>query len=174
MLKKEFSQTILSEFSVRALQRLEQQPAFLSARSFAIYHAMADEVQTALFIEKWVLKKKIYLPVICGDEIELHVYKGEKTLKPGVFGILEPVPEPVRRKVRPDLIIIPGIAFDRNMNRMGRGKGYYDRLLSEPELNDTIKMGLCFSFQIVPEVPTDSEDIRMHCVITDKELITPI
>lgn len=169
--KKNYSPTTLAELSNRALERIEQLDAFQSADSFAIYHAMPDEVQTADFIRKWARQKTIYLPVICGDMIELHRYNADEALKPGVFGILEPVPVLQEEKPRPDLIVIPGVAFDRRMNRMGRGKGYYDRLLIEPELRQAIRLGLCFDFQLVSEVPVSSGDIRMEWIVTDRELI---
>lgn len=172
--KKEYSQTALSELSCRALERIEQLDAFRSADSFAIYHAMPDEVQTAAFILKWAPHKTIYLPVICGDLLELHEYQADDSLKPGVFGILEPIPTSITEKPKPDLIVIPGVAFDRTMNRMGRGKGYYDKLLIEPELQNTKQVGLCFNFQLVPEVPSTPTDIKMEMIITDEEVVVPV
>lgn len=169
--KKEYSQPTLSELSQLALQRLERLEAFRNADSFAIYHAMADEVQTAAFLEKWVSKKTIYLPVIIGDTLQLCPYKEDSVLKSGVFGILEPVPESGEEKARPDLIIIPGVAFDRQLNRLGRGKGYYDRLLQESEMQAAMRIGLCFGFQLVEEVPVSPLDIKMHRIVTDWELV---
>ncbi len=155
------------------MERLEQLEVFHSAKHIALYHAMSDEVQTASFVRKWAFHKTIYLPVICGDRIELYPYTAEEALKPGVFGILEPVPHALTEKPSPDLIIVPGVAFDRHMNRMGRGKGYYDRLLIEEELRGAIKVGLCFDFQLVDEVPSTAEDIRMDMLVTNKEVIVP-
>lgn len=169
LLKRGYSQTSLSDFSRQALERLEQLQTFREADSFAIYHAMPDEVQTAAFIEKWSATKTVFLPVICGDILQLHPYKNNTSLKAGVFGILEPIPDEKAEKAKPDLIIVPGVAFDRKMNRMGRGKGYYDRLLTEPELQDVTRIGLCFSFQLVEEVPVWADDVKMHRIITDKE-----
>jgi len=171
--KKEYSQTALSELSCRALERIEQLDVFRGADSFAIYHAMPDEVQTASFIRKWASRKTIYLPVICKDRLELHPYQADDSLKPGVFGILEPIPGTLTEKPKPDLIIVPGVAFDREMNRMGRGKGYYDKLLVEPELQNTARVGLCFSLQLVPEVPVCTDDVKMDLLITDEEVISP-
>jgi 5-formyltetrahydrofolate cyclo-ligase len=88
-----------------------------------------------------------------------------------VCGILEPAPEANSVVIIPDLKIVPGVAFDRQMNRLGRGKGYYDRLFSAVEWNAVKKIGLCFHFQIVPAVPVQETDIRMHCVVTDKGVL---
>lgn len=172
-LKAEYSKITLSDLSREALERLEQLPEFKEADSFAIYHAMPDEVQTADFIEKWATQKTIYLPVICGDILQLHQYKKNTDLTPGVFGILEPKPESDYMKPSPAIIVIPGVAFDNEMNRLGRGKGYYDKLLTEPEMQQSKRIGLCFSFQMVSKVPTTKEDIRMQRIITDKEGICP-
>lgn len=169
--KAGYSQTTLSDLSLQALERIEQLSAFQNADSFAIYHGMPDEVQTASFIEKWAARKTIYLPVICGDVIRLHQYKDSDALKPGVFGILEPATDALSEKARPDLVIVPGVAFDRDLNRLGRGKGYYDKLLSEPEMRYVIRIGIGFSFQVVREVPTSPVDIRMHRIVTDKEVL---
>lgn len=169
--KKSYQPTTLTEWSDRALERIEQLEAFQSADSFAIYHAMPDEVQTAAFIRKWARRKTIYLPVICGDWLELHTYDADEALKPGVFGILEPVPVKRDEKPRPDLIVIPGVAFDRRLNRMGRGKGYYDKLLVESELQQAVRVGLCFDFQLVAEVPACPNDVRMEWIVTDRQLI---
>ncbi|MDD4514390.1 5-formyltetrahydrofolate cyclo-ligase [Massilibacteroides sp.] len=168
LLKKEYLPTILSDLSQSALGCLERSEIFRKADSFAIYHAMRDEVQTAAFIDKWASSKTIYLPVICGENLELHEYSKNTALKPGVFGILEPVPGANVEKPRPDLIVVPGVAFDKQMNRLGRGKGYYDRLLIEPELQDVTRVGLCFNFQLVPQIPVSPGDIRMHYIITDQ------
>ena len=97
------------------------------------------------------------------------LYAGKESLKTGVFGILEPsedceaVPES-----EIDLIIVPGVAFDRQLNRMGRGKGYYDRLLSTLQAP---KIGICFDFQLQDTVPTESFDKKMDMIITEKEII---
>lgn len=171
LLKKEYSRATLSELSAQALERLEQLPAFRHAGSFAIYHALPDEVQTAAFIDKWAAFKTIYLPVISGEDIQLHPFKGNHALKAGAFGIPEPIPEDRAGKASPDLIIVPGVAFDRLMNRMGRGKGYYDRLLIEPELRSVTKIGLCFSFLLLDELPVYPGDVKMNGVVTDREYL---
>ena len=87
------------------------------------------------------------------------------TLKPGPFGILEPKADGIEvPKNEIDLIIVPGVAFDKDKNRMGRGRGFYDRLLST--LNAP-KVGICFGFQMIPQVPVEPLDKKMDYVITE-------
>lgn len=121
----------MCELSEKILEQLEETELFQHASCIALYHAIPGEVQTAAFIEKWYLTKKLLLPLIEGDNLLLIPYTGKESLQSGIFGIQEPtytgitVPE---NEI--DLIIVPGVAFDRQLNRLGRGKGYYDRLLS--------------------------------------------
>ena len=127
-----------------------------------IYSALPDEVQTQGFIEKWCQKKKIILPTVIGDDIIPVEYADGTTLAVGDFNILEPQNEPYTGGF--DLIVVPGVAFDRNGNRLGRGKGYYDRFLSQHL--EVKRIGICFDFQMVEEVPAEPFDIRMDEVIT--------
>lgn len=123
---------------------------------------MKDEVQTHAFIEKWSRSKRIILPVVTGDELELRVYTGPQDLAIGSYGIAEPTGAPFTDYGTIDLAVIPGIAFDRYGHRLGRGKGYYDRLL--PQI-PAPKVGICFPFQLIEEVPAEAFDFRMDTII---------
>lgn len=80
------------------------------------------------------------------------------------YGIEEPVGEAFTDYTSIDLIIVPGVAFDCKGNRLGRGKGFYDRLL--PQISSAYKVGICFPYQLVKEVPAEVFDIRMDEIIT--------
>lgn len=125
---------------------------------------MKDEVQTHSFIEKWRKQKKVILPVVVGDILELRVYTGATDLRIGPFGIAEPTGELFTDYASIDIAIIPGVAFDIAGHRLGHGKGYYDKLL--PQLTKALKAGLCFPFQVVDKVPTEPFDIPMDIIIT--------
>ena len=84
----------------------------------------------------------------------------------GAYGIEEPTGALFTDYATIDLVIVPGVAFDRDGNRLGRGKGYYDRLL--PRIPSAYKVGICFPFQIVEEVPAEPFDIRMDEIITQQ------
>lgn len=151
------------------MKRLEENNLFQQASCVALYHAIPGEVQTALFIEKWYKEKTLLLPVIEGNDLRLVPYAGPNSLKAGIFGILEPTDETqMIPENQIDLIIVPGVAFDRAHNRLGRGKGYYDRLLSGLSAP---KIGICYDFQLIDVVPTEPFDRKMDLIITEKEII---
>lgn len=129
-----------------------------------LYHSLKDEVDTHAFIRKWSREKRILLPVVVGDDLELRLYTGPEDLTVGAYGIEEPTGALFTDYAAIDLIVVPGVAFDRDGNRLGRGKGYYDRLL--PRIPSAYKIGICFPFQVVDEVPAEPFDIRMDEIIS--------
>ena len=149
--------------SAEILERLEQTEIFCNSTDILIYWSMDDEVRTPEFIEKWTASgKRFYLPSIQGDDLIVKRYDG--TLLPGEqFGIPEPAGEQVTDLSPITLVLVPGRAFDKNGNRLGRGRGFYDRLL--PQLPHALKAGVCFDCQKLPSVPTDDNDIKMDFVI---------
>lgn len=161
-LKKEHTKEQLLEQSEKILAKLEQHPDFIKAERVMLYSALPDEVQTQSFLEKWHLKKQIILPTVVGDDIVPVAYGKDTAFAVGDFNILEPQNEPYQGGF--DLIVVPGIAFDRNGNRIGRGRGYYDRFLCQHL--DVKRIGICFNFQLVDKVPTEPLDIRMDEVIS--------
>ena len=136
------------------------------AGTLLLYYPLADEVDVRPLIqEAYEGGKCVLLPVCKGDELELHRYGGEDSLSLGAFGIMEPRGPLFAEADYPDiqLAIIPGMAFDKAGYRLGRGKGYYDRLL--PKLGKARLQGICFPFQLVAEVPSEAHDIPVHDVI---------
>ena len=109
------------------------------------------------------------MPVVIGDDLELRVYTSPADLAIGAYGIEEPTGALFTDYATIDLVIVPGVAFDRDGNRLGRGKGYYDRLL--PRIPSAYKVGICFPFQIVEEVPAEPFDIRMDEIMESLNII---
>lgn len=164
-IKASYSRAELEALSVSLLQRLEQHPRFVGADTVLLYHSLPDEVETHAFIDRWCGRKELILPTVVGDDLELHHYTGPHCLRLGSYGILEPSGEPFTDYHRITLAVIPGMAFDRYGNRLGRGKGYYDRLL--PRLSCAYKLGLCFPFQLLTgEIPHEPHDCRMDEVVS--------
>ena len=136
-----------------------------SSHTILLYNALPDEVPTQALMDELVAQgKTVLLPCVINDtDMELRRYTGPQDLQPGSFGILEPTGELFTDYDAIDVAIVPGMAFDAEGHRLGRGKGYYDRFLSRvPHL---YKIGLCFSWQLVDHVPCDEHDIKMDEVI---------
>ena len=136
-----------------------------NSRTILLYNALPDEVPTQALMDELVAQgKTVLLPCVINDtDMELRRYTGPQDLQTGSFGIQEPTGELFTDYDAIDVAIVPGMAFDAEGHRLGRGKGYYDRFLSRvPHL---YKIGLCFSWQLVDHVPYDEHDIKMDEVI---------
>ena len=161
-LKKQHSKESLLEQSKLILNKLENNKSFIEAKTVMLYSSLPDEVYTHDFLEKWRNEKKIILPTVVGDDIIPVELSKDTEFAIGDFNILEPQNNEYTGDY--DLIVVPGVAFDKNGNRIGRGKGYYDRFLCK-HLNVN-RIGICFDFQLVEEVPTEDNDIKMNKVIS--------
>lgn len=159
--KKDYTLTSLIEISKRIIENLEKHPKFIDARTILLYHSLNDEVYTHDLIERWKDKKRIILPVVNGDDLDLKEYNSQMEI--GSFNIMEPTGEKLTDYSQIDLAVVPGMAFDESGNRLGRGKGYYDKILSKLSC---YKIGICFPFQLCKEIPTEIHDIRMDEIIS--------
>lgn len=161
--KKDYSTSQRKELSIEILKKLENDSWFINAQTVLMYYSLPDEVQTHLFVEKWKDKKNILLPVVVGDDLEIRIYTGKDDLSEGAFHIDEPTGKTFTDYEAINLVIVPGVAFDKEGNRLGRGKGYYDRLLPRIKAE---KIGICFPFQLVEEIPTEPFDKKMDKIIS--------
>lgn len=165
--KRLFTQQQLSEWSLPVVMRLKER--LRDARMVMAYYSLFDEVCTHQLIDDLVAEgKTVLLPKVLDDEMmELRRYTGVHDLREGAFHIMEPVGEPFADFQQIDVALIPGMAFDAQGHRLGRGKGYYDRFLSQfLILNSQLRtIGVCFDFQKVPEVPIGPTDIPVDEVI---------
>lgn len=160
--KKSYSQEQLLEKSESILRKLELHPLFQQANRVMLYASLPDEVQTLAFIEKWQKTKTVILPTVVGDDIIPVQSSADAAMQEGDFHILEPQNMPYIGDF--DLIVVPGMAFDRQGSRLGRGKGFYDRFLAKHPKIPTI--GLCFDFQVVEYIPKEPHDIIIGEVIS--------
>lgn len=150
----------------RVFGRLEQTAAFLMAEHILMYHSLPDELPTHRFLKKWAGKKKFYLPRVNGVNLEILPFE-ESRLELGAFHIEEPTGTNVVDSDSIELIVVPGVAYDRKGNRLGRGKGFYDRLLSTTKAT---KIGVGFEFQIVGEIPSEPHDVPVDIIISPSAL----
>ena len=172
-LKRQFTPQQLSELSFPIISRLKEK--IRDANVIMAYDALPDEVNTRELLDDLVAEgKTVLLPKVLDNEsMELRRYTGSDSLREGAFHIMEPVGECFTDLQIIDVILIPGIAFDTQGHRLGRGKGYYDRFLSSliphffplTSYPSPLLIGVCFDFQKVSEVPVDKFDISVNEVI---------
>jgi len=152
-----------SEGSEKIIKKLIETTEFRTAGSVLLYMPINNEVDTR---DLFQTKKFIALPVIKDNNIIIS--RAGTEFKKGMYNVLEPE---VTEEVKPDkidLAIVPGLAFDRKGNRIGYGKGYYDRLLEKIR---TPKIALAYSYQMVEKIPAEPHDIQVNIIITEKEVI---
>ena len=165
MQKGQFSQEELDALSHPIVQRLLAHPRIKQGSTILMYYSLDDEVNTHHLLDQLVAEgKRVLLPAVVDDtRIELRCYTGPKDLEGGFFHIKVPVGKVFTDYETIDVAVVPGMAFDSRCNRLGRGKGYYDRFLSlVPHI---YKIGVCFDFQKLPGIPTEVNDIKMDEVI---------
>lgn len=161
-----------AELSARIVQRVENDPDWRAAKVVCVYVWFKDEVQTdALIQSAWQDGKTVCVPR-CGkdgeDKIVLHEIRSFDDLAPGAYGIREPIPNstPIVAISDVDAFVVPGVAFDRQGNRLGWGGGFYDWTLSRAQ--GAKKIALAFSCQIVDVLPTEPQDIKMDKVVCEE------
>jgi len=149
-------------------------PEYVDARTVMCYVDIRDEVRTRPLLRAALdAGKRAVIPYcVAGDRLELFRMESLDELAVGTFGILEPADawrDRDDRRVEAaelDLILLPGVAFDRRGGRIGHGKGYYDRLL-ERVRTDAATVALAFECQIFDEIPMQAHDVYMDMVITE-------
>ena len=166
----------IPSYIYRACQAIYEQviawPVFQKAQSVACYVSVGQEVETHRLIgDALAMGKQVGVPVTKAKGVmDFQQIWSLDDLKPARFGLLEPVldkglviaPEDV------DLVMVPGLAFDRAGNRLGFGGGYYDRYLARCE---AMKIGLAYAFQVVDAVPVENFDVPMDWLVTESEII---
>jgi len=167
--RQSLSPDIVAVHSKKICNRLEQTDLFKASNCVALYCAIDNEVQTSELIEAWRTKKQIVLPIISGENMFFSTYTGKENLIKGVLGIAEPISNEIVSPDSIDLFIVPGIAFDYDCNRLGRGKAYYDRYLSH---TDKSIIGLCYDFQLLEQIPWEKHDKKMTFVLTESIIVS--
>lgn len=153
----------------KVFARLEQSAAFIMAESVLMYHSLPDELSTREFLEKWSPRKRFYLPRVNGVNLEILPYDRSR-LAMGAFHIEEPQGDATTDISEIELVVVPAVAYDRKGNRIGRGKGYYDRLLAKSKAT---KIGVGYDFQLSSEeFAVEPHDVGVDIVITESQSIT--
>jgi 5-formyltetrahydrofolate cyclo-ligase len=146
---------------------------YRTADAIAIYSSFQNEVDTGSLIDHALANRKsVFLPRWLGQEFSFAQITSRSELAAGRFGILEPIgaiglTDVDRRNLS---VFVPGVVFDTRGNRLGRGAGFYDRLLG-PIAGSARIVGLAYKFQIVEAVPTQPWDCGMHFIVTEERTI---
>ena len=146
-----------------------------NSKKIMTYVSFKNEVSTIDIINELLkTEKEVIVPICDTNDYTLIPSKilSIDELSVSYFGIMEPK-EPFIRPINPkdiDIILIPGLAFDKDRNRLGHGKGYYDRFLNRVR-SDSLKIALAFDFQVLDSIPIENWDIPMDLIITEKGII---
>ncbi len=159
----------VSLLSAKIQKRVIETDAFKNAKNVSCYSNIPKfcEVETDLLIDACLNSRKILsMPVIHEDGVSLIHRKVDSTdsLIQNKWGVREPVDGEIMNPADMDLVIVPMVGADYQRNRMGYGKGFYDRFLSQTK---AIKIGLCYECCMIDALPTEPHDIKMDMIITE-------
>ena len=150
------------------MSRLEQLPCFRDAQTVMIYYPIHNEVDLRPLLQRYEGKKTFLLPVTHRRSIEPRQYLGEETMQRGRYSVPEPQTATFKGKI--DLILVPGVVFDLQCNRIGRGSGFYDRFLKKHRR--VTQLGVGYDFQVKNrEIPHSFSDKPLDGVITPNQSI---
>ena len=157
-------------------KRIQDLPVFIKASAIFFYASFRSEVGTLLFIEQTLkMGKRVILPVVIKEQTRLALYEiySIHELVPGYMKIPEPIHDGKSEfnLAHVDLIIIPGVAYDRKGNRIGYGGGYYDRLLADLKSVKVPILAPSFIEQLVPSIPSESHDRKVDIIVTEDGVI---
>jgi 5-formyltetrahydrofolate cyclo-ligase len=143
---------------------------FSMAGTVALYSPVRGEVLTNLLAEDaHRLGKRLVFPRMRGRQLELVEVASREEFTPGLFSVPEPAGATVVAIREVDLLVVPGVVFDRAGHRIGYGKGFYDRLLHGAD--HVCKAGIAFDFQLVEALPVEAHDVRMDLLVTESNLL---
>lgn len=170
-IRKDLPEEVRKEKNEQIMRRLESLEIFKESANILFYYSHNGEADTIMLIEKYLDVKQLYLPVIRGkSHFQAIPIKRPLNLKLGFEKVPEPE-EPVPSSVfdaQVELVITPGVGFDQKGNRIGMGKGYYDRYF---EVNKkALRIGLAYEEQVLDSLPKDPYDKCVHFVVTDQNI----
>ena len=166
--RKQCSDAQVEEWSHQITDQVLKLSEFMKANHILAYADYNHEVVTEYLIkEAWKAGKEVAVPKVVEKDMVFYKLTDFARLEPGYFGIPEPVSGEIVNWSKA-LMIMPGVAFDRANHRVGYGGGFYDRYLEKhPQLE---RVAIAFSFQMLPEVPTEPTDICPQIIVTEEEI----
>lgn len=169
--RRNLPQSLCREKSALILKILLSEKVFSDASSVALYFPANGEVDTREIFKKCVdLEKKVFFPKTLGSDLVFLRTRDIEELTPGGFSIPEPPADAERaRDDELDLVLVPGVAFDLSGNRIGYGKGFYDRFLKD--IPRQTRFGLAYRFQVLESIPSHETDVRTGRIVTEDGII---
>lgn len=162
-----------NELGRAAQEALIGSPLFQEADCIALYSPTRGEVETAgLFSVARQARKKVCYPRVEGERMAFIVVDSLSDLVRGTFGLLEPQEGLSVPVADLELMVVPGVAFDRSGHRLGYGKGFYDRELHAVGFSGVL-IGLCYEFQLLGQLPAEPHDVPVDCLVTEQGLFIP-
>ena len=169
--RKKLEPDWLKTESTHLIHRFQSLKTFQDSKIIALYKAIGGEVSLEpLFSNCWKQGKRTCIPLFNEQSrlYEMAEISATTRFRIGHFGIQEPVEPSLLNISKINLIAVPGVAFDAAGNRLGRGGGYYDRILAELQ---GISIGIAFNFQILPDIPCETHDKPVNLVVTESKLL---
>lgn len=173
--KSKLSLSQVGKNSSIIINKLRLLDEYIQSKTIFTYVSFNQEVITKDLIEGAIKNKKVAVPKIEYDRMNFYYINSFDDLEIGVKGILEPADLSKSNMVIPtngDLFVVPGLAFDNNLNRIGYGKGYYDAYFKEYSHVTIHKIALTHELQIVDQIPTDDYDVKVDRIITESRIIS--
>lgn len=156
--------------SIKVCHKLIEYINSIKFNNILLFMPLPDEIDIRPFTE-YLLKtdRKVYVPVSFDESVmKFYKLKSLDNLSKGKYGISEPSEKEAYIYNSDDLIIVPGVGFDLNFNRMGRGKGYYDIFLEKYPMK---KIAVCFNEQLLNSIPSESHDVKMDMIICENRIL---
>jgi 5-formyltetrahydrofolate cyclo-ligase len=155
--------------AVAVAARVAELPVFGAARRVALYASLPDELPTRPLFERIVLAgKAACLPRLADRGLEFVSVPRWEDLREGRYGLRVPPPDlPAVESL--DLVLLPGVAFDRRGRRLGRGGAHYDRTFADRPTGGPMLIGVAYAFQVVDEVPSEDWDRDVDAVVSERE-----
>lgn len=168
----EVSESQRRDVGGRIARRLLREVGTSRARRFALFASLRDEVSMRPLFEAIRRAGGVpWMPRVRGDRLDFVAVRDWGDLRSGAFGVLQPFAgRAAQRLAEGDVVVLPGLAFDRTGRRLGRGQGFYDRTFASAARTPLL-IGACYEFQLVDRVPHGSHDRRVDAIVTERGMI---
>lgn len=152
------------------IDKVIDSPEFREAEVIYTYMEYNQEIITHAIMQKaWEMGKRVAVPKVFNKVMDFYYIESFDDVVPGYMGILEPI-EYIKAEETKVLAIMPGLAYDRDFNRLGYGGGFYDGFFATHSDTEFTKMGLCYDFQIVEALPTEEHDYKVDVIVTPNNI----